>query len=105
MEKFPAAIGRRWTFMEHMELLAYRDRLLACLLRRTSPRPVAHLLVFSSFERRWRRRMHFDQKRRSSWLKLLAAFLDRYRDEHKQRYPATMWAARAPKSRPALMST
>jgi hypothetical protein len=29
MEKFVALIGRRWTFMEHMELPAYRDGLLA----------------------------------------------------------------------------
>ncbi len=29
MEKFVATIGRRWTFMEHMELPAYRDGLLA----------------------------------------------------------------------------
>lgn len=28
MEKFVATIGRRWTFMEHMELPAYRDGLL-----------------------------------------------------------------------------
>ena len=27
MEKFVATIGRRWTFMEHMELPAYRDGL------------------------------------------------------------------------------
>src|ERR1700733_762900 len=29
MENFSATIGRRWTFMEHMELPAYRDGLLA----------------------------------------------------------------------------
>jgi hypothetical protein len=28
MENFSAAIGRRWTFMDHMELPAYRDGLL-----------------------------------------------------------------------------
>ena len=29
MEKFVATIGRRWTFMEHMELPAYRDGLFS----------------------------------------------------------------------------
>ena len=37
MEKFAAAIGRRWTFMEHMELPAYRDGLLVAELRQSDP--------------------------------------------------------------------